>query len=86
MASAYLLLLNLSRLILPCIHPALFLFWKTDAYIPALFLKEDFDFAFIGRNTGCFLKMKMTEQKDRNLVKVQQQCGVYFCIEMIFES
>ena len=30
-------------------------------------------------------KMKMTEEKDRNLVQVQQQCSVYFCVKMIFE-
>ena len=31
-------------------------------------------------------KIKMTSQKDKNLVQVQQQCSVYFCIKMIFES
>ena len=32
------------------------------------------------------LKMKMTSQKDENLVQVQQQGSVYFCMKMIFES
>ena len=31
-------------------------------------------------------KMKMTKQKDKNLVQVQKQCSVYFCIEMFFKS
>ena len=30
--------------------------------------------------------MKMTSKKDENLVQVQQQCSVYFCIEIFFES
>ena len=30
-------------------------------------------------------KIKMTLQKDKNLIQGQQQCGVYFCIEIIFE-
>ena len=31
-------------------------------------------------------KMKMTWQKDENLVHVQQQCSVYFCIKTFFKS
>ena len=31
-------------------------------------------------------KMKMTSQKDENLVQVQQQCSVYFCIKTFFKS
>ena len=31
-------------------------------------------------------KLKMTYQKDKNLVQVQQQCGVYFYIKIIFQS
>ena len=27
--------------------------------------------------------MKMTQQKDKNLVQIQQQCNVYFCIKII---
>ena len=30
--------------------------------------------------------MKMTQQKNENLVQVQQQCSVYCCIKTIFES
>ena len=31
-------------------------------------------------------KMKMTSQKDENLVQVQQQGSVYFCMKIIFKS
>ena len=31
-------------------------------------------------------KMKMTWQRDENLVQVQQQCSVYFCIKTFFKS
>ena len=31
-------------------------------------------------------KVKMTKQKHGNLGEVQQQCRVYLCIKMIFES
>ena len=31
-------------------------------------------------------KMMMTKQKDKNLVQAQQQCGVDFCLKMIFKS
>ena len=31
-------------------------------------------------------KMKMTYQKDKNLVQIQQQCSVYFCIKNIFSN
>ena len=30
-------------------------------------------------------KIKMTSKKDENLVRVQQQFIVYFCIKIIFE-
>ena len=30
--------------------------------------------------------MKMTKQEDKNLVQVQQQCRVYFCMKTIFKS
>ena len=29
-------------------------------------------------------KVKMTKQKDKNLVQAQQLCSVYFCLKMIF--
>ena len=28
-------------------------------------------------------KMKMTKQKDKVLVQVQQQCNVYFCVKIL---
>ena len=31
-------------------------------------------------------KMKMTKQKDNNLVQVQQPCSVYFSIKIVFKS
>ena len=31
-------------------------------------------------------KMKTTWQKNENLVQVQQQCSVHFCLKIIFES
>ena len=31
-------------------------------------------------------KMKMTSQRDENLVQVQQQCSVYFCIKTFSKS
>ena len=31
-------------------------------------------------------KMKMTKQRDKNLVQVQQHYSVYFCIKRIFKS
>ena len=31
-------------------------------------------------------KKKITQQKDKNLVQVQQQCSVYFCVKKIFKS
>ena len=31
-------------------------------------------------------KMKMTKQKDQNMVQVQQQCSVYLCKKNIFKS
>ena len=31
-------------------------------------------------------KMKMTEQKDENLVQALQQCNFYLSIEIVFES
>ena len=31
-------------------------------------------------------KMKMTKQKHENLVQVQQQCSVNFCLKIVFES
>ena len=30
--------------------------------------------------------MKMTKQKAKNLVQAQQQCSVYFCVKMNFDS
>ena len=31
-------------------------------------------------------KMKMTQQKDENLIQAQQQYAVHFCIKTIFET
>ena len=32
------------------------------------------------------VKMKMTLQRDENLVEGQRQCSDYFCIKIIFDS
>ena len=31
-------------------------------------------------------KMKMTKQEDKDLVQVQQNCSLYFCLKIIFKS